>query len=165
MEAHSLDVKALLALAYTKAEASPNPSTQNAALLVDATGKVLIGVMNVFVDNISLTPQRLEKPMRYKLSVHAERNAVYLAARAGIPTLGLTMVAPWASCADCAQAIVQSGVKRQVTHKQALDRSGSWMDEVELGLSILREAGVEVVVYDGSIGGVELRRDGVVWQP
>ena len=155
----------LLKIAYSKAAESTNPSTQNSALLVNDDGNVLVSVDNPFPRGIAETPERLVKPLRYKMSVHAERNAIYTAARGGVKTHGLTMVAPWASCADCAQAIIQAGVKRLVTHQQALDHSNGWVEEVALGLSMMREAGVEVIIYDGKLGATSIRRDGVNWQP
>ncbi|MBI5138575.1 MAG: CMP deaminase [Candidatus Vogelbacteria bacterium] len=155
----------LLKIAYSKAAESTNPSTQNAALLVNDNGQVLACVENPFPRGIAETPERLVKPLRYKMSVHAERNLIYTAAREGIKTEGLTMVAPWASCADCAQAVIQAGIKRLVTHQQALDHSNGWVEEVALGLSMMREAGVEVIIYDGLIGATSIRRDYEVWQP
>ena len=165
MNVQTLNCRALLTLAYAKAAESPNPSTQNSALLVNTEGKVMVAAFNSFIDRVQLSPERLEKPLRYKFSVHAERNVIYKAAEMGVATQGLVMVSPWAPCADCAQAIVQSGCSGLITHKQALDRSGSWQAEVDLGLTILHEAGIEVLIFDGELGCTKIRRDGQVWQP
>ena len=75
------------------------------------------------------------------------------------------MVCAWSACSECAQAIIQSGIKRLVTHKQALEKNGDWAAEVELGLTMLREAGVEIVIYDGKIGGAKILRSGEHWEP
>lgn len=105
------------------------------------------------------------KPLRHKFSVHAERNVVYQAAKLGIKTEGLTMVCSWATCSDCAQAIIQSGIVRLVTHQQALEKSGEWREDIDLAFSMLREAGIELIIYDGKIGGVKIRRNGIKWEP
>ena len=75
------------------------------------------------------------------------------------------MVCCWAVCSECAQGLIQAGIKRLVTHKQALEKNGSWMEEVELGFTMLREAGVEIVIYDGKIRAGKILRSGSYWEP
>ncbi len=41
---------------------------------------------------------------------HAERNAIYNAARAGTPLEGCSLYADLMPCMDCARAIVQAGI-------------------------------------------------------
>ena len=156
----------LLKVAYEKAAESTNPSTQNGAILANGRGDVVISAANPFPDGVAETPERLkEKALRYKFGVHAERNVVYKAAKAGIKTEGLTMICPWAACTDCAQAIIQSGIKRLVVHKQALDKSGHWEEEISLANEMLKEAGVAIVVYDGNVGAGKILREGKYWEP
>lgn len=161
-----IDWKFYLKQAYKKAEQSRNHSTQNGAVLADNKGNTLIEAANTLTpDGVLETRERSQKPLRYKFSVHAERNLVYKAAQEGIKTKRLTMICPWACCSECAQAIIQSGIKRLVVHKQALDKSGSWVEEVELGFTMLRESGVDLVIYDGKIGDVKILRSGNYWEP
>jgi len=98
-------------------------------------------------------------------SVHAKRNVIYSASRQGIKTEGLTMICPWATCSDCAQAIIQAGIKKLVTHKQALDRNGHWQENVDFSFAMLREAGVEIIIYDGKIGVGKILRSKEYWEP
>jgi len=116
-------------------------------------------------DGVLETEERKIKPLRHKFSVHAERNSIYKAAKLGVKTEGLTMVCCWAVCSECAQGLIQAGIKRLVTHKQALEKNGSWMEEVELGFTMLREAGVEIVIYDGKIRAGKILRSGSYWEP
>jgi dCMP deaminase len=109
--------------------------------------------------------QKKDKEKRYKYSVHAERNVIYKAARLGIKTEGLTMVCPWATCSECAQAIMQAGIKKLVTHKQALDRNGHWQEDIDFAFAMLREAGVEIIVFDGKIRVGKILRSGEYWEP
>ena len=162
----NIDWKPLLKRAYEEAKIGRDPSTQNAALLVDDAGKVVLFEINRFPDGIKYTKERLERPLKYKFSVDAEKNVCVAAARQGIKTEGLTMVCPWASCSDCAQVIIQSGIKRLVTHKQALDKSSDiWRRDIDIALSMLKEAGVEVVLYDGLVGVNEVLFSGQSWNP
>lgn len=161
----SLNWKNLLKIAYFEAKKSTNPSTQNGAILIDDEGNIIFSARNSFPDRIAETKERQIKPLRYKFSVHAERNVLYQAARLGIKTKGLTMVCPWAACSDCAQAIIQTGIKRLVVHKQALDKSGSWQEDIDLAFEMLREAKVEIIVFGGKIGIGRILRSGKFWEP
>ncbi|MCK9597055.1 deaminase [Candidatus Pacearchaeota archaeon] len=156
----------LLKIAYEKAQKSTNISTQNAAILIDDDQNIILSEINSFPRGVNETKERQDnKTIRYKYSVHAERNAIYSAARLGIKTEGLTMVCPWATCGDCAQAIIQAGIKKLITHKQALDRNGHWQEDVDFAFAMLREAGVEIVIYDGKIGVGKILRSGEYWEP
>ena len=159
------DWKSLLAVAYTHAKLSHDPSTQNAALLVDLQMVKLVDV-NRFPRGVKETPERWQRPLKYKIIEHAERNVLYQAARSGLQTIGLTMVCPWAACGDCARAIIQCGVKMLVTHKQAHDRSPDfWRQEIEIAFVMLQEAGVEVFMYEGRVGVDNVLHSGKLWNP
>lgn len=72
---------------------------------------------------------------------HAERNAIYNAARVGTPVEGCTIYVNRFPCADCARAIIQSGITAVVcpprpTFDGALDHS------FEVSEQMLTEAGV-----------------------
>jgi dCMP deaminase len=158
--------KQLIKIAYEKAQKSTNISTQNAAILIDDNQNIILSETNSFPLGVDETEERQrDKNKRYKYSVHAERNVIYSAARLGIKTKGLTMVCPWATCSDCAQAIIQAGIKKLVTHKQAFDRSGHWQEDIEFAFAMLREAGVEIIIYDGKIGVGKILRSGEYWEP
>ena len=161
----SLDWQNLLKIAYSKAKETTNPFTQNGAILIDDKGNVVLSATNSLPDGIAETKERQIKPLRHKFSIHAERNVLYRAAQRGIKTKGLTMVCPWAACSDCAQAIIQTGIKRLVTHKQALDRSGHWQENIEFAFSMLHEAGVKIIIFDGKIEVGRILRSGEFWEP
>lgn len=158
--------KSLLKTAYEKAQEGTNISTQNAAVLIDDNQNIILSATNSFPDNIKETEKRQrDKAARYKYSIRAERNVIYLASKLGIKTEGLTMVCSWATCGDCAQAIIQAGIKKLVAHKQALDKSGHWQEDIEFAFNMLREAGVEVIIYDGKIGVGKILRSFEIWEP
>lgn len=158
--------KELLKKAYEKAKESADPSTQNAALLVNDAGNVLVMETNRFPEGVITNKERWERPLKYKFIEHAERNVCYVSAKQGIKTEGLTMVCPWAACSDCARGIIQSGIIRLVTHQQAHDRSPEfWAKEIEIAFAMLKEAGVEIIMYDGAIGAEDVLHSGQLWRP
>jgi len=56
--------------------------------------------------------------VKYIVDAHAERNAIYNAARTGVSTVGTTMyISCGTPCKECATAIVQAGVCRVVAQK------------------------------------------------
>lgn len=149
----------LLYEAYHTATYSNDRSTQNGCLLVD-DGEIIARVCNDIPRGVKVTEERLTKrPDKYWYSEHAERAAIYYAAKYGIRTAGTIMVCCWAPCPDCARAIVLGGLSELVTHKQALDRShDQWKENTKVGINILKEAGVEVTIIDGKVTGVNGRQ-------
>lgn len=80
---------------------------------------------------------------KYLWSSHAERNAIYNAARVGIPLQGCTIYIPWFPCVDCAKAIIQSGITELVAYKPDFEDK-RWGECFVIALEMLEEAGVSV---------------------
>lgn len=156
--------KIYLRVAHQFAETSPDPSTQNGAILVqtDAEGldHVIGGGCNEFPRGVLYNAERFERPLKYSYIEHAERNSILDAARKGNCTDGATMYVLWAACADCARAIIQAGIKRVVTHAfyHTQDNTSTtggrkdWAASIDPAFTMLREAGVEIVFFDESLG-------------
>lgn len=165
-DACGIDWKKLLQDAYGIAKHSPDPSTQNAALLVGTKGTVLTYDTNRPPDGVVMTPERWGRPAKYRFVEHAERNVIFAAASEGICTNRLIMVCPWAACSDCARAIIQCGIRTLVTHQQAHDRSPDfWKAEIDVAFAMFQEAGVEVIMYDGVVGAQNVLHSGKLWNP
>ena len=94
------------------------------------------------------TDERHARPAKYYWTEHAERNAIYSAARRGVALAGCTLYVPWFPCVDCARAIVQSGITRLVAHKPDID-DVRWGEEFRIGLVLLKEASVVIHFLDG----------------
>lgn len=150
---HEYDQHFLACFNYAKR--SPDRSTQNAAVLISKSGAAIHQTLaaNDFPHSVPKTSDRLERPTKYLYTEHAERNAIYSAANAGIRTNGLTMVAIWASCHDCARAIIQSGITTLVRYK--LETPSHWEASVEAAETMFQEAGVRLVEISHEILGVE----------
>ncbi len=84
-----------------------------------------------------------ERPEKYFWVEHAERNAIYNAARAGIPIAGCKMYLPWFPCMDCARAIVQSGIEALVAMEPNVG-DPKWGEDFKRAISLFKEAGVAV---------------------
>jgi dCMP deaminase len=86
---------------------------------------------------------RHERPAKYKWTEHAERNAIYNAARIGISLDGCRMYLPWFPCMDCARAIVQSGMVELICIKPDLS-DPQWGGDFAEVPELLTEAGVQL---------------------
>jgi dCMP deaminase len=75
-------------------------------------------------------PERLERPTKYLWMEHAERNAIYNAARCGTPLEGCTIYIQIMPCMDCARAIVQAGIREVVVSRERMGQySSDYYDE------------------------------------
>jgi dCMP deaminase len=88
-----------------------------------------------------------ETGAKYLWSSHAERNAIYNAARVGVPLKGCTIYVPWFPCVECAKAIIQSGIEVLVAYQPDLSEQ-KWGLEFEIVLQMMSEAGVKVRYLD-----------------
>jgi dCMP deaminase len=89
-------------------------------------------------------PERLGRPDKYTWVEHAERNAIYDAARWGIPLEGCTMYVDLTPCVDCARGIIQAGLWEVVVSKERMQgySSPTYREQHVLAASLLKEAGV-----------------------
>ncbi|MCK1562804.1 CMP deaminase [Bradyrhizobium sp. 173] len=91
-------------------------------------------------------PSRHERPAKYLWSEHAERNAIYNAARLGISTAGCICYVNWFPCVDCARAVVQAGIVRLIGLEPD-HQDPRWGEEFQFALTLFSEAGVDVTLY------------------
>ncbi|QPM90146.1 deoxycytidylate deaminase [Pseudooceanicola algae] len=75
---------------------------------------------------------------------HAERNAIFNAARIGTPLAGTRLYTNVFPCADCARAIVQSGIA-EVCTPDAPPADSKLGRSFAVSEQILQEAGVRVI--------------------
>lgn len=150
----------LLLIALRTATSSPDPSTQNAALIVNpSNGEILTQGVNRFPDLFRETDARWQRPIKYNYVEHAERNAIYQAAKLGISTNNMIMVCPWYACADCGRAIIQAGLTKVIGLKPKIEPHGQWGETIIRANEMLDEAGIERIYIDKHFG-VNLLRNG-----
>lgn len=74
---------------------------------------------------------------------HAERNAIYNAARAGADLSGCTLYVNRFPCADCGRALIQSGITRLVC--PPIPQADGALDySFQVSAKMLQESGVQV---------------------
>lgn len=103
--------KKFMDLAAHVATWSKDPSRKVGCVIVGPDHEVISTGYNGFCRGVDDTKQdRYQRPAKLQWTEHAERNAIYNAARIGACTHGATMYMPWYPCVDCARAIIQSGI-------------------------------------------------------
>ena len=93
---------------------------------------------------IDVLSTRWERPIKYQYVEHAERNAIYNAARVGTPTLGCSVFVSLAPCVGCTRALIQAGITK--VYGPAFDHKYDDIYHFDTAEVILKESGVEYVV-------------------
>jgi dCMP deaminase len=88
-------------------------------------------------------PERHERPTKYLFTEHAERNAIYAAARLGFALEGCSLYTTLFPCVDCARAVIQSGIATVITPKPDFD-DPKWGADFLVAELLLTESGVTI---------------------
>jgi dCMP deaminase len=138
---HSWDDR-FMRLAKHVSEWSKDRSTKVGCVIVGPDREVRSVGYNGFPRGVDDdVDQRHMRPQKYAWTEHAERNAIYNAARIGIPLAGCTMYLPWFPCVDCARAIVQAGLSEIVAIEPDLSHA-QWGEQFTQALGLLKESHV-----------------------
>tara|TARA_R110000772_G_scaffold57381_2_gene129991 strand:+ start:1138 stop:1614 length:477 start_codon:yes stop_codon:yes gene_type:complete len=144
-------VNRFIKLAELTSTWSKDPNTKIGAVIVEEEYKDIIshgynGLARGVNDDIQERYSR-ENGEKYFWCAHAERNAVYNAARTGRALQGHTLILnKGLPCTGCAIAIIQSGIKRVYCAMEKMEMT-KWHEESERSVKMLEEAGVDVVQY------------------
>ena|ERR1041385_3476444 len=142
-----------LAIAKTVASWSKDRSRKVGAVIVGPDHEIRSVGYNGFPRGVDdEVESRHQRPAKYRWTEHAERNAVYNAARVGIPTRGCTIYLCWFPCMDCARAIVQAGIIEIVAIEPDWN-DPIWADDFRDVPTLLREAGVNIRYLPGKMEG------------
>lgn len=129
-------------LALEVAVQSPNQVRQVGACLRLKDGTV-IAACNTFPSGVRDLPERHEGDGRFVWMEHAERHAIFAAARQGHATAGARLATTFFPCIDCARAIVDAGITCVETPAPAFE-DPVWGHAFRRSSVILEEGGVEV---------------------
>src|SRR3954465_409416 len=136
--------------AFTVAATSPNWIRQVGAVLVTQDG-TRIAACNTFPAGVRDLDERHAGDGRFVWMEHAERHAIFAAARRGLATAGGHLTTSFFPCIDCARAIVDSGIVCLDTPAPAF-ADPVWGPSFERSQIILQEGGVEISVVDTGAG-------------
>ena len=140
-----------LSIAEVVKTKSKDKSTQIGAVIVGRDKEILSTGYNSFPrgldDNL---PERQERPEKYFYFEHAERNAIYNAARVGTPLIDSTIyITSGLPCADCARGIINAGIKRVWCKRECTTKNKEkWIESQEMAHKMLLECNVRVSFYE-----------------
>ena len=129
------------------ASRSKDPNTQLGCVIVGPAHEIRSTGYNSLPRGIrDDVPERLERPAKYLWMEHAERNAIYNAARCGTPLEGCTVYIALMPCMDCARAIVQAGIREVVVSEARMREYSSeyYNEHFRMVDQLLEEAGIKV---------------------
>jgi len=137
-------------LAHTVKKKSKDENTIIGAIIVGKDHEIVSTGYNSFPRGINdYQKERQKRPEKYYWFEHAERNAIYNAARIGVSTKGTTMyLSCGIPCADCTRGIINAGITRIFCERQNITKGTIWPDSYERSWEMLEEAGVNVQFYD-----------------
>jgi dCMP deaminase len=126
---------------------SKDPSTKVGALfLAPKSFEILSAGYNGMPRGIDeKLAERWERPLKYKLVEHAERNGMFNANRRGIALEGAIAIVCLFPCHDCARGLIQSGIRAVVTAEPKLS-DDRWDESFAVSRQLLLEAGVELIL-------------------
>ena len=136
-----------LALSEEIATWSKDPSRGVGAVIVSANKQVVSTGFNGLPRGVEDRPERLERPVKYDLIVHAEINAIIQCARNGVSPIDCAIYSSFFPCVNCAIAVVQAGIRTVVTY---LPEPGDdhWLESIDKSRTVFDEAGVEFLELD-----------------
>lgn len=131
------------------AEPSKDPSTKCGCVVV-RDRRIVVQGYNGFPKGIHDLPERYaDRPLKLKLCVHAEPNALIYARQDLSGCQCFTW--PFQPCACCAALLIQAGIVRVVAPVMPPDKAERWGEDMALARAMFEEAGVKLVLYEGDL--------------
>jgi len=129
---------------------SKDKYTQIGVVIVGEDNEIVSTGYNSFPRGIDdRIDSRQERPEKYYWFEHAERNAIYNAARIGVSTRGTTMyLSCGMPCADCARGIINAGIKQIFCERVDVTKGEHWAESQERSYDMFIEADVDIRFYD-----------------
>ncbi len=145
---------------------SKDPSTQTGCVIVSPANRVRSIGFNGFPCRVRDLPERYaDRPLKYRLIVHCDENAIFSAARDGISVQGCTMYLTGPPCGDCMKGIAQAGIDRVIWPKdngfeQDPELAARWKDSIADSHLVADEAGIGFYRYNHETKGLEWANKG-----
>lgn len=124
---------------------SRDKSTKIGCVVVGPDNELRATGYNGLPRGVEYEPVRDERPEKYFWYEHAERNALYHAARFGLSLKGCSCYITAPPCADCARGIVQVGISHvYYPQKHPFLSRPDWLESFSRSHKILIEGGVNI---------------------
>ncbi len=136
-----------LAICRAVAARSKDPHTQLGCVIAGPAHEIRSTGYNSLPRGIrDDVPERLERPTKYLWMEHAERNAIYNAARCGTPLEGCTLYVEIMPCMDCGRALVQAGIREVVISSERMKEYSSeyYNEHFRMVEVLFEEAGIKI---------------------
>jgi deoxycytidylate deaminase len=139
--------------AWRAARYSTAPRTQVGAVIVLPSVGVIMKSWNRIPDRLASSGYPKDGDMTYACGEHAERSVIFRTLDNSIPVRGTTMYTTWASCAECARAIIHFGIERVVTLRRIVEATPQrWDSSIAQGLEMMYDSGINLVGWSGDLG-------------
>ena len=137
-----------LALAEHVAAWSKDGSTQVGSVIVDKHRRIVSTGYNGFPTGVDDHAALLAiRDVKLRMTLHAELNAILFAKR----DLSECTIYVWPMppCAQCAAAIIQSGIERIVSREPTPEQYDRWGKDFALAERMYADAGIDLETIDG----------------
>ena len=131
-----------LEMARSAAGWSKDPSTKVGAIIVDDDKRVISVGYNGFPKGVTDDERLDDREEKYKMIVHAERNAL-LFANKDVKNCSIYTY-PFMPCSVCAGMIIQAGIKRVVTVE---NNNSRWQKDFAVSRQMFKESEIDLIQY------------------
>lgn len=133
-----------MAMAKLVSTWSKDPSTKVGAVIVDADNRLVSVGYNGLPQGIEDTDERLNnRELKYKMVVHAEKNAILFAHRSVVACTLYTY--PFLPCGPCSSFVIQAGIQQVISIENDNPR---WQDDFEITLDNFNEACIDTILAE-----------------
>ncbi len=160
-----------ITMCYLVGMRSKDPHTHVGSVIVDADNVLVATGYNSLPRSIEIDKDAVrlsrEDGEKYFWVEHAERNAIYNAARRGTVLKGCKLYVPWRPCTDCARGIIQTGISEVIIHQNGQDfydkhTDGKWIASYKRVTDMFLEASVKVRFVSCDIVIPEIFMNGII---
>lgn len=131
-----------ISLAQYIAQWSKDPSTKVGAIIVDSERRIIATGFNGFPRGISDDDRLDDRDTKYRIVVHAERNAL-LTSRHSLEGCRL-YTWPMLTCSQCAAMVIQTNIIQVVSIQPPLEAFQRWKEDLQIAEEMYEEVGVRV---------------------
>lgn len=146
-------------IALLSAKKSDDDSMGVGCVIVGPDNEIRTTGYNGLPRGLEYTKDKRERPAKYAWTEHAERNAIYNAARMGTSLKGCKAYVTATNnkkggivpCADCSRALIQSGVVEIVEINGDMtkdDGNRTWTQTTSISLELIKQSGVKLTLVD-----------------